>query len=118
MTIGVRGTVVDINARGADSSVVFLDGSGPVCDETGSNCIVARDDCALYVVPVSGEIAPATGQERQQRLSAFFPFISGQAMLDPAFRIDTSGCEVVENRLLGPPTQDGSDKTSGVVPYQ
>lgn len=118
MTIGVRGTVVDINARGPDSTAVFLDGSGQVCDETGRNCIVAIDDCALHVVPTSGGVETATGQERQQRLSAFFPFISGQAALDPAFRVDTSGCEVVENRLLGPPTQDGSDKTSGTIPYQ
>jgi len=116
MTIGVRGTVVDINARGADSSVVFLDGSGPVCD-TGGACIIAIDDCALHVVPSSGGVATATGLERQQRLSAFFPFISGQAALglDPAFRVDTSGCEVADNRLLGPPTMDGSDRT---VPYQ
>jgi hypothetical protein len=115
MTIGVRGTVVDINARGADSSVVFLDGSGPVCDETGRNCIIAIDDCALHVVPSNGDIGTATGQERQQRLSAFFPFISGQVVLDPAFRVDASSCGVVDNRLLGPPSMDGSDKT---VPYQ
>jgi hypothetical protein len=116
MTIGVRGTIVDINARGADSSAVFLDGSGPICDN-GGTCIIAIDDCALHVVPTSGGVATATGLERQQRLSAFFPFISGQGALDPAFRANISSCEVADNRLLGPPSMEGSDKTDN-DPYQ
>jgi hypothetical protein len=114
MTIGVRGTVVDINARGADSSAIFLDGSGNVCD-AGGTCVIALDDCVLHVAPAGGGVGTATGLDRQQRLSAFFPFISGsQGALDSAFRFNTN-CDVSDPRFTGPPSMEGSDKT---VPYQ
>jgi hypothetical protein len=92
MTIGVRGTVVDINARGPDSSVMFISGSGSACDAGGS-CININDPCDLWVAPRGGGFAESTGVDRTLRVSAFFPFVGDQSALDPIFRTNVGNCE-------------------------
>jgi hypothetical protein len=110
MSIGVRGTVVDINARGPDSSAVFLAGSGTLCD-VNRRCIDVTDDCTLYVFPRGGNYETPTGQAREQRMEVFFPFTQSQARLDPEFRTDISSCAVA-NRLLGPPPENFKSRTT------
>jgi hypothetical protein len=92
MTIGVRGTVLDINARGPDSSVMFISGSGGACDEAGA-CIEIPNPCDLWVAPRGGGFGMASGLDRTLRVSAFFPFVRDQSLLDPAFRVNVGNCE-------------------------
>jgi hypothetical protein len=103
MSIGVRGTVIDINARGPDSSVMFLSGSGTVCDAAGA-CIDETDICEIYVVPRGGGIAAATGLDRQQRLNVFFPFVANQAALNVGFQVPIN-CSVGDTRFFAPPEE-------------
>ncbi len=111
MSIGVRGTVLDINARGADSSVVFLSGSGTLCDG-GGQCIDVTGDCAVHVAPRGGGFSAPTGQAAAQRLDVFFPFTQSQAGLDAAFQANTSGCQNASNHLLGPPPEGFKQRTT------
>jgi hypothetical protein len=114
MTIGVRGTVVDINARGADSTVVFLEGSGQVCDEHRRNCVPAINDCTLHVVTRAGQVRTPGAEEACQRLAAFFPFTIAQGALDPAFRTYASSCSTDSRFNTAPPESSRSRGT----PYQ
>jgi len=91
MVIGVRGTVLDINARGAESSVIFLQGSGQACD-AGGECIEIQHPCDLWVAPSGGGFATASGYDRALRVSTFFPFVGSQSGIDPAFRTDVGSC--------------------------
>ncbi len=91
IAVGVRGTVFDVNARGPDSSVVFLEGSGEICDVAGF-CVQITDDCRMFVGPRGGGFYNPAGIERRQRLSVFFPFVVSQSRLDPAFRTNIRGC--------------------------
>jgi hypothetical protein len=118
MTIGVRGTVIDINARGPDSSAVFVQGSGTLCDSGGA-CIAATADCVLHVAPIGGGFAQPTGLAFQQRMAVFFPFLDSQQSLDPAFRVDTTGCNSRSNgrpRLFENPRESGGTKGNGGGP--
>ena len=108
MSIGVRGTVLDINARGPDSSVMFLSGSGTACD-VGGTCIDITEICDLYVAPRGGGIVEATGLDRQQRLNVFFPFVGNQNPLNVDFRATTS-CNVGNSRFFAPPEEPYSRK--------
>jgi hypothetical protein len=113
MTIGLRGTVVDINARGPDSSAVFVAGEGTLCDQAGV-CIPAIADCTMHVVPLAGGFSQPTGLDFQQRMAVFYPFIDNQQQLDPAFRVDTVGCSSRSSgrpRIFDAPTDnnDGGD---------
>lgn len=111
MSIGVRGTVIDINARGPDSSAVFLAGAGTLCD-IGGECIEVINDCTLYVAPVGGGFEEPTGLARQQRMAVFFPFTESQAQLDPSFRTDTGTCDTADNRIFAPPPEGYSRRTA------
>ena len=102
MVIGVRGTVVDISVRGADSAAAFTSGSGTICDSSG--CITATDDCALQVVPNVGGFERLSRVQTQQRIAASFPFLVDQTELDLAFRTDTSRCATPDSRLFSPPS--------------
>lgn len=120
MSIGVRGTVIDVSVRSGESSAVFLEGSGPVCD-TGGNCIVAIDDCTLHLVTAGGGVQTPTGFAAQQRLAAQFPFIADQSPLNPAFRANVSSCSVPDPRFFGTPVESYGRKhdSSGTHhPYQ
>lgn len=102
MTIGVRGTVVDINARGPDSSAVFLEGAGTLCDTAGQ-CLDVIADCSIHIAPRGGGFVVPTGQQRAQRLDVFFPFIGSQTQLDPAFVATTVGCSNGGSQLFNVP---------------
>jgi hypothetical protein len=91
MVIGVRGTTLDINARGPDSSVMFISGSGSACDAGGS-CIEIPNPCDLWVAPRGGGFTESTGLDRTLRVSAFYPLIRNQSGLDPEFRADVGNC--------------------------
>lgn len=113
MTIGVRGTVIDIYAgvNGDESGAIFHDGSGVVCDAGGGNCVVATDDCTLWVVPQGGGAGAAGGVARTQRLAVRFPFIASQGGLDPAFQTDTTACSAGSRpQLTQPPPDNSNDK--------
>jgi len=117
MTIGVRGTVVDFYAavNGTESGAIFHDGSGDVCDAAGTNCVVAVDDCRLFVAPQGGGPGEATGIDRELRLQVRFPFVGGQGGLDAAFQADTGACGNASNiRTLGTPP-DNNDKLENRV---
>lgn len=91
MEIGVRGTVLDINARGPDSSFIFLQGSGGACDAAAS-CIDVENPCELWVAPRGGGFGQSSGIDRTLRVSAFYPFMKDQSRLDPAFRTNVGNC--------------------------
>jgi hypothetical protein len=100
MTIGVRGTILDVYAavNADESGVIFHEGGGAICDAVGSNCIAATADCRLFVAPRDGAIMEATGLERQIRMLVRFPFAgSGQGNLDAAFQTMNSSCNDATN---------------------
>ncbi len=115
MTIGIRGTTVDVHSEGAESRVVFLDGSGEGCD-AGNVCIELESGCRLYVAPLTGGIEAPEGLDSRLQMSAYFPFVQNQNNLDPAFRADTANCELADRRLLDDPPE--SDQGTAVEPYQ
>ena len=91
VAVGVRGTIIDLAVRPADSSIIFHQGSGQLCDAAGT-CIIANGDCAMHVAPRGGGFNEPTGIDRRQRLAVFFPFVTSQSQLDPAFRANVSQC--------------------------
>ena len=110
IAVGVRGTVIDLNARAADSTALFVEGSGTVCDNVGS-CVDATDDCTIHVVSAAGGgVRTPSNLEARQRLAALFPFIADQSALAPAFRADIGSCGTVDNRFFGPPEEPYSRK--------
>jgi hypothetical protein len=114
VAVGVRGTVVDLNARAADSTVIFVEGSGTVCDNRGT-CVPATDDCTLYVVSAGGGgVRTPSNLETRQRLAVFFPFIADQSALAPEFRANVGSCRRGDSRFFGTPEEtDGTDSGRG-----
>ena len=106
--------MLDINARGPNSSVMFLSGSGTACD-VGGTCIDITQVCDLYVAPRGGGVVEATGLDRQQRLNAFFPFVGNQNPLNVDFRATTS-CNVGDSRFFAPPEEPYSRKHERAPP--
>lgn len=104
MSLGVRGTVIDINVADGVSSAAFTSGSGEVCDN-GGNCLVATDDCTLHIVS-NGQVRPAGRLETQQLLARSFPFLASQGALGADFRTNISACAVVDNRFFGAPERE------------
>jgi hypothetical protein len=110
MTIGVRGTVLDVYAavNGDESGAVFHEGGGNVCDTAGANCVAAIDDCRLFVVPQDGTPTEATGLDRELRMQVRFPFLNNQGGLDDAFRADTSSCTSESRARTGTPPDNSN----------
>jgi hypothetical protein len=105
IAVGLRGTVVDLNVRAVDSTALFVEGSGTVCDNAGT-CVDATDDCTLHVVSADGGgVQQASNLEARLRLAAFFPFIADQSALAPAFRADIGSCRTGDNRFFGTPEE-------------
>jgi hypothetical protein len=75
--------------------------------------------CRLYFVPPGGGVTTPQGLDQQIQMSAYFPFIQDQSMLDDAYRANTSSCTVVDSRLFeGPPESDSSRKAgTSPLPY-
>ncbi len=106
-TIGVRGTVVDINVSSTDSSIVFQQGSGTICGHGG--CVNVQHTCQIWVTPRSGGGAPtkSTGIDRERRLAVSFPFLNDQSQLAPGFQSSASNCGVADARVFGAPVRTG-----------
>jgi hypothetical protein len=107
MTLGVRGTVLDIQANGPISRVIFLSGSGFGTDSSGQTTNF-ESGCTLYVAQ-NGAVSTPQGLSLQQQLAAYFPLINDQSDLNPEFRADTSSCPTIDGRIFGTPSG-----TSGV----
>ncbi len=109
MTIGVRGTIVDINVGQVDSSAVFQKGSGSICGAGG--CVDVKHVCEIWVAPRGGgAVSESTGVDRQRRLSAAFPFLNDQSRLAVDFRVDTTDCGIADIRSFGAPYEGGDQK--------
>ncbi len=115
MTIGIRGTTLDVHAHGAGSRVVFLEGSGEGCD-ANNFCIDLQSGCRLYLAPFTGGIETPEGLDRRLQMSAYFPFVESQFNLEPEFRANTASCEVADRRLTDDPPE--SDQGTAIPPYQ
>ena len=96
MTIGVRGTVVDISVGSRDSSAIFQEGGGNVCGSGG--CVSVQHTCQIWVAPRNGELSQSMGVDRQRRLAVSFPFNEDQSALAPDFQVNRS-CDVADPRF-------------------
>lgn len=111
MTIGVRGTVLDINVNSQDSSVMFLSGSGSACD-AGGQCMTITNTCEIWIAPRGGSMGRASGVDRRRRLSVNFPFLNDQSRLASDFQF-RSNCDVADPRFLGTPRETQTEGGSG-----
>ena len=100
MTIGVRGTVVDISVGSRNSSAIFQEGGGNICGSGG--CVSVQHTCQIWVAPRNGELSQSMGVDRQRRLAVSFPFNEDQSALAPDFQVNRS-CDVADPRFYGTP---------------
>jgi len=87
MTIGVRGTALDIAVRSGtgESMVVTHEGLADICDII-RRCLEANPG-SMIVGSQQGLESLPTGMERTQRLTAFFPLLASQAGLLQGFQV-------------------------------
>jgi hypothetical protein len=102
MTIGVRGTILDISVGNKDSSLVFQQGGGRACD-SGGHCTTISNRCEVWVAPLNGPIGQASGIDRQRRLAVNFPFLNDQSRLAMDFQVHNAGCNPADARIFGDP---------------
>jgi hypothetical protein len=113
MTIGVRGTIVDISVGNEDSSAMFQEGFGDICG--GGSCIQVEHTCQIFFVPRGGTgVSESTGVDRRRRLAVSYPFLTDQVALAPEFR-STANCNVADTRSFNNPPESGSTKGSDGV---
>jgi len=116
MTIGVRGTSLDLSVRAGsgESMIITHEGATDLCDaihrctEGGAGSMFASSSDGLKSVPA--------GADRNQRLAAFFPLLG--AKLLPGFQItlNPSFHQSQQFQPIHRPDGRGSDPTSAPPP--
>jgi hypothetical protein len=109
-TIGVRGTQIDLSVVAGVTNFVLWEGAARICD-LRNRCLDVRGTCEVVVVPRENDAQRlARSAATSQFLANNFPYAYSQDSLQPAFRVDTSGCGGVG----GQPNFGGSP--GGAVP--
>jgi hypothetical protein len=112
MTIGVRGTIVDITVYNEDSAFSVPQGSATGCT-TGGSCITINDPCQVYYAPRGGGgMQESTGLDLQRRLAYQFDLVD--SALAPDFRKPPSGCSTSNPQLFE--HHEGGEKTDRPTP--
>jgi hypothetical protein len=93
-TIGVRGTRFDfsIDRRGR-MALALYEGAAQLCNRW-HQCFTVTGVCSVALTQRFRQARPATPEERVRLLQTAFPFVDNQKKLAPAFRVDTSGCDI------------------------
>ncbi len=91
-TIGVRGTQIDLSVIAGVTNFVLWEGAARICD-LRNRCLDVRGTCEVVVIPRENDAQRlARSAATSQFLANNFPYAYSQESLQPAFRVDTSGC--------------------------
>lgn len=106
MTIGIRGTKMDLFAGSEGDEVVMHEGSAEGCDDGA--CMAFAQACGLYTSSAGGGgMGMAEGFDRQRRFAAHFATLQeNQFRLEPDFRVSMSSCFTYNSRQFRDPPED------------
>jgi hypothetical protein len=106
MTIGIRGTGLDIHSGSSGAEVIFHEGSG-FGRYLGQTTEFLSGQCTVYISPFNGGFQTANGLERQRQIAVNFPFVNSQfsnLLLDD-LRLNSNSCPTPDPRVFGNPPE-------------
>lgn len=99
-TIGVRGTRFDFSIdRFGRMAIALYEGAAQLCNRR-HECFTVSGTCSVALTRRFRQTQPLSPEARQALLATAFPFVDKQKRLAQPFRVDTSGCGIVQGAII------------------
>jgi FecR protein len=109
MTIGVRGSIIDIDVRSVlGAAATVQEGGAEFCGSGG--CKIVTDRCQIYAALPGGPVTELAGLQKNIRV-ANFAFFSDDSMLEDPFRVHLPSCDLAYLSPLRDGPESGGQKS-------